>query len=56
MILGQLDSLCDGLGIENRLIGHVFLLDTDARVRWRACGVATLAELNSMKEGLRLLL
>ena len=55
-MLGQLDSLCDGLGIENRLIGHVFLLDTDARVRWRACGVASLSELNTLKNGLRLLL
>ena len=38
---GDVDPLCDGLAITNRLIGHAFLVDSAGRVRWRACGVAT---------------
>lgn len=36
------------LGVPNLLSGYVFLLDRKGRVRWRASGMATEQELDSM--------
>jgi hypothetical protein len=30
------------LGLRNRALGHVFLVDADGRIRWRAAGDADL--------------
>lgn len=33
------DHACDALGVHNRMMGHVLLVDARGRVRWRAHGV-----------------
>lgn len=43
--VGVLDKICEKLNIDNRLVGHMFLLDEKARVRWHGCGDATEEEL-----------
>lgn len=45
---GDTYFLRKALGIPNLLSGYVFLLDRKGRVRWRASGMATEAELASM--------
>lgn len=47
--MGPIDPMCNDLKVDNRLLGHVYLLDEEARVRWRACGAATPEELDSLK-------
>jgi mitochondrial ATPase complex subunit ATP10 len=46
--VGDLDKICETLNIDNRLVGHLFLLDSKAKVRWHGCGDATPDELESL--------
>ena len=52
VFVGDVDPLCNGLEVDNRLLGHAFLLDADAKVRWRACGAATPDEVKGLKGAL----
>ena len=56
VFVGDVDPLCDGLAITNRLIGHAFLVDSAGRVRWRACGVATELEEQRLRACVEMLL
>ena len=47
---GAVRDLRAALEIKNRLVGYVFLVDSDARVRWRGCGEATTEEIDRMIE------
>lgn len=38
------------LGIENRSIPHIFLVDKAGRLRWRACGVCTDRDRSQIKQ------
>ena len=53
--VGGLDLLCEGLDVSNRLVGHVFLVDPEARVRWRGCGPASGLELDRLYEAVDVL-
>jgi ATPase complex subunit ATP10 len=44
------------LGITNRYLGWIFLVDSQGRVRWRAHGVARPNELAGMHNAVRQLL
>jgi ATPase complex subunit ATP10 len=37
------------LGIENRLLGYVFLVDHNLKVRWAGCGPATPKETEDLR-------
>ena len=52
VFVGDCDPLCEGLGVENRLLGWAFLVDADARVRWRGCGTALPEEIESLRSAL----
>ncbi|KAJ2077963.1 Mitochondrial ATPase complex subunit atp10 [Coemansia sp. RSA 988] len=45
---GDVEPLRKALGIANPLIGYVFLIDADTRVRWYANGVAVKSEAETM--------
>ena len=49
VFVGDVDPLCEGLAISNRLIGHAFLVDPNGKVRWRACGAATEEEVRHLR-------
>lgn len=48
VFVGDVDPLCEGLAISNRLIGHAFLVDANGKIRWRACGAATEEEVRRL--------
>ena len=48
-LFGSAEALRRQLGLHNRLTAHVVLLDTARRVRWKASGQATPAELETAK-------
>ena len=37
------------LGIENQLLGYVFLIDDNAKIRWAGCGPATEKEAQDLR-------
>lgn len=39
---------CDGLLIDNRVMGHLFLVDAGGHVRWRAQGLPAPGELDAL--------
>ncbi|KAL1917802.1 uncharacterized protein VTP21DRAFT_3636 [Calcarisporiella thermophila] len=46
---GNIERLRDALGMTNTLLGYVFLVDNECRIRWAAHGIATEQELQSMR-------
>jgi ATPase complex subunit ATP10 len=57
MVSGQnMEYLREPLGMENKHIGYVYLLDPDLRVRWAGCGFAREEESESLMNCVRVLL
>lgn len=52
----SLEYLRDPMGMTNKLIGYVFLVDQHFKVRWAGCGFATAQEAGSLANCTRLLL
>ena len=50
------DHALDALGVRNRVLGHIFLIDARGRVRWRAQGDAAEGELDALMDATRELL
>lgn len=42
-------DIIEPLGLGNSLLGYVFLVDHNAKVRWAACGLATEDEVKSFR-------
>ena len=34
VFIGDTDAICDSLHVTNKLVGHVFLVDSAGRIRW----------------------
>jgi hypothetical protein len=50
------DHAVHALGLRNRALGHVFLVDADGRIRWRAAGDAAPGEVEALLAATRELL
>jgi hypothetical protein len=44
------------LGLENKLVGYVFLIDQNLKVRWAGCGPATAEEVDHLRKGTAVLM
>ena len=44
------------MGIENKIVGYVYLVDAECRIRWAGCGTATNEEVESLRAATRVLL
>ncbi|KAI9637255.1 ATPase assembly factor ATP10 [Dioszegia hungarica] len=44
------------LGLDNKLVGYVFLIDQNLKVRWAGCGPATEEEVESLRKGAAVLM
>lgn len=44
------------MGIENKLLGYVFLVDSNAKVRWAGCGLATEKETADLRRATAVLM
>lgn len=44
-IFGDVPGAVDVFGMENKYAGYVFVVDSDGKIRWKAAGPATPAEL-----------
>ncbi|KAM0684500.1 Mitochondrial ATPase complex subunit atp10 [Mitosporidium daphniae] len=45
---GGMQSQAHQLGVRNRIPGYVFLVDSEGKIRWKATGEATRAEIEQM--------
>jgi mitochondrial ATPase complex subunit ATP10 len=52
----NMEYLREPLGMENKHIGYVYLLDSNLRVRWAGCGFARDEEGQALKNCARVLL
>ncbi|KAK4687503.1 hypothetical protein P7C73_g2617, partial [Tremellales sp. Uapishka_1] len=52
---GELDIM-HPLGIENKLLGYVFLIDADMKIRWAGCGGATEKETEDLRRAAAILM
>lgn len=52
---GDVSVVTEGLEMNNRLTGYVFVVDNDGRIRWRTTGKLTEAESHSMMQAVRVL-
>ena len=53
---GMSDEMLEAMGVMNRKVGYVYLVDRNCRIRWAGSGDATGDELRYMVEGLKKLL
>lgn len=53
---GLTDEIRDAMGLLNKNVGYVYLLDTDCRIRWAASGNAWTGEVNNLNAGLKRLI
>ena len=44
------------LGLENKLVGYVFLIDQNMKVRWAGCGPATDEEVDNLRKATAVLM
>ena len=49
-------QILEPLGIENQIIGFIFLIDANCKVRWAGNGEATDKEVQSLRESTAVLL
>ncbi|CAD6567825.1 MAG: Mitochondrial ATPase complex subunit atp10 [Tremellales sp. Tagirdzhanova-0007] len=49
-------DVCEPLGIENKIIGFVFLIDASCKVRWAGCGQANEKEVQALRQGTEVLM
>ena len=52
----NMEYLREPLGMDNKHIGYVYLLDPNLRVRWAGCGFARGEETEALKNCVRVLL
>lgn len=52
---GDVATVTEGLNMNNRLTGYVFVVDDRGRIRWRSTGKLTEAESHSMMQAVRAL-
>ena len=50
---GDVATVTEGLEMNNRLTGYVFVVDSDGRIRWRTTGKLTEPESHSMMQAVR---
>ncbi|PGH14169.1 hypothetical protein AJ80_06038 [Polytolypa hystricis UAMH7299] len=53
---GLTDQLREQMGLYNRVVGHVYLLDEECKIRWAGNSLATSEELESLNNGLQKLI
>lgn len=46
----SLEYLREPMGMTNKHVGYVFLVDWDRRIRWAGCGWATVAEEEALRK------
>jgi ATPase complex subunit ATP10 len=44
------------MGIDNKIVGYVYLVDKNCKVRWAGCGTATDEEVESLRTATAVLL
>jgi len=52
----DLHQIYEPLGMENKILGFVFLIDSDCKVRWAGCGPASEKEVQSLRESTAVLM
>lgn len=55
VFVGDVNPMVESLDVSNRLVGHIFLVDKEGRVRWRGCGPASELELGRLLEATEIL-
>ena len=49
-------QLKEPLGITNKHVGYIYLVDSQAKIRWAGCGFATPEEREALRRGVAVLL
>ena len=44
------------MGIENKIVGYLYLVDANCKIRWAASGAATEGEIQSLRSAVAVLL